>query len=346
MSGLSLVWITALVLVAAALLWMAVLIALRLRSARRNEAQATERRSIMDALLRLLRGEAVATTRLAPFVSRPRLMGEILVEIRGLVRGDDHDRLRETLRGLDLPEALARVAARGSKAARIASLEALSAIGGAAAEASLRAALVQGDPEVRLTALKGLVDAGNPIDLGHVLADLAGGAFGRSRVVVEVVREAIARTPEPALAALARADLDGFTRALLIDGLGAAGEYRAIADLIAAAEDPDPEVRAAVARAAGRLMHPAMQPALGVLLKDPAWHVRASAAEGIGMANLAILAEPVADLLGDREWWVRFRAGEALRRLGASGAAQLRRVSAGGDSLARHTAELALAEAA
>jgi len=344
-SHLDLIWLTALVLVAGALLWMAALILLRLRRARVGRRRALERREIMDALLGLLAGDDTATARLAPFVARPRLMGEIVVEFRSLVRGDDHERVQHELRRLGLPAALSERVAKGSKAGRLASLEALSALGGPEAEAVLQAALRQADADVRLAALKGLVDAGATIDLARMLDDLVAGAFGHSRLIAEIIRGTAARDALPSIAALERTDLDGFARALLIDGLGASGDYRAIPRLLEAARDRDFEARAAVARAAGQLMHPALQPALAILLEDPAWPVRASAGEAVGQAGFTTLADPLARLLEDPQWWVRFRAAEALCRLGASGAAHLKRAGMSGNPLASHTAELAIAEA-
>jgi HEAT repeat protein len=345
MSYLDLVWLTALVLVAAALLWMAALIVLRMLRTRVGQRQAVERRDIMDALLGLLAGDDTAAARLEPFVAQSRLMGEIVVEFRSLVRGDDHERVQHELRRLGLPAVLAARIATGPKASRLASLEALSALGGSEAEAGLQAALRQGDADIRLTALKGLVDAGATIDLARTLDDLAAGAFGHSRLVAEIIRASTARDPQSSVAALNRTDLDGFARALLIDGLGASGDYSAIPRLLEAARDPDLEARAAVARAAGQLMHPELQPALAILLDDPEWPVRASAAEAVGLAGFTSLAAPLARLLEDPQWWVRFRAGEALCRLGASGAAHLHWAGTGGSPLARHTADLAVAEA-
>lgn len=346
MSHLDLIWITALLLAAVTVLWMAALILLRLGRTGAEARRALERGKIMDALLGLLAGDDTATARLAPFVGRPGLMGDIVMEFRSLVQGDDHERVQRELRRLGLPAALAAHAATGSRAGRLGSLEALAALGGPEAEALLQAALRQEDAEVRLTAFKGLVDAGSTVDLATILDGLAAGTFSRSRLIAEIIRKATARDTLASIAALGRTDLDSFARALLIDGLGASGDYRAIPRLLEAAHDPDFEARAAVARAAGQLMHPGLQPALASLLDDPEWPVRASAAEAVGSAGFTALAAPLVQLLDDSQWWVRFRAGEALRRLGASGAAHLQQAGAGASPRARHTAELALAETA
>lgn len=344
--GLAVIWLTALVLAAGSLAWLSLLIVLRLVRDAREARLAHDRRAVITAMVEMLSAPAAqATEQIRPYVGRARLMAEAVLELHGLIRGADRERVLGGLRDLNLTAVLKQRLARGSKAGRLACLEALAAIGGAEAADALQAAARQADdPDVRLVAFKALSDLGALVRLETLVEEIVRQRLRPSRLLADVLRDVVAADPQEAVLALQRPDLPQIGRALVLDALGWAGDYRAIPVLNSHAADDDVEVRIAAVRALGRLQHPAAEAALARALGDPAWPVRAAAAEASGLANLSSLCDPIAALLSDPEWWVRFRAADALVRLGRTGVGRLRLLASSGEPLAQRAAELALAE--
>jgi HEAT repeat protein len=346
MSALTGLWVAALVLTGAALAWMTVLIGLRLWRRRADARRAADRQIVQGAMVAMLQGDGPAAERLRPYLGRARLMAGATLELLGLIRGSGEAVVLDELRRLGMVETLAARLTRGSQAGRLAALEALALFGGPMAEHALGAALNNSDREIRIAALKGLVTCGAPISVDTVLAQASGGARRPSRLFADILRKVTAANPADAIVALARPGLDVTSKGLLLEALGASGDYAAVEALIRATADGELEVRIAAVHALGRLMHPAAQMALAGALADPKWEVRAAAAEAAGYAGFTRLAEALGLLLGDRQWWVRFRAGAALARMGPPGLDQLRRAVAARTPLATRAAELALAEGA
>lgn len=86
-------------------------------------------------------------------------------------------------------------------------------------------------------------------------------------------------------------------------------------DLMKASHDPDPEVRAKVARGLARISDPASVEALIFLARDASWFVRVRALDALGQLR-APAGESIAfAALGDRVREVRYRAASALRRI-------------------------------
>jgi HEAT repeat protein len=100
----------------------------------------------------------------------------------------------------------------------------------------------------------------------------------------------------------------------------------------------------AAVRTLGIFGHPLGAPIAHYLLRDPDWEVRAEAAEAAGRIGLVDLAPRLCQLLSDENWWVRFRAGVALATLGPDGTELLKSLATGPDDLAGRTAGLVLAE--
>ncbi|AYV48304.1 hypothetical protein CFHF_25055 [Caulobacter flavus] len=345
MSSLTLIWATALVLIGAALTWMTGLIVARLMKESRASDRSTDRKLIIQALSGLLRGQTEAAEALSPFVRKPEVLAEAILDFQGLIRGVDQERAMGALRSLGLIQALEERIVHGSRDERLTSVEALAALGGDEVKAALRRAIRSKDPNVRMAAIKGLADAGAPPTPSRLLDYVGAGELTPSRVYAEVMRQAVASSPADGLLALRRQDLSPLMRAVLLDALGRSGAYQAVPALAAAAADADPDVRTAAVRGLGRLQHPSAADTLAGALADPAWPVRSAGAEAIGAAGLVRLAPAIAALLDDPEWWVRFRAGDALGRLGKAGRALLE-AAASDDArpVAQRAAERALAE--
>lgn len=345
MSSLTLIWVIALVLIGAALAWMSGLILARLVKETRAADRTADRKLIIQALSGLLRGQAEAGDILPPFVRRPQVLAEAVLDFQGLIRGADQERAMGALRNLGLIPVLEARIIHGSRDERLTSVEALAALGGEEVKAALRRAIRSKDPNVRMAAIKGLADAGAPPTPSRLLDYVGTGELTPSRVYSEVMRQAVAAAPADGLLALQRHDLSSLMRAVLLDALGRSGAYEAVPALALAAEDPAPDVRTAAVRGLGRLQHPSAASTLAAALVDEAWTVRSAGAEAVGAAGLVRLAPQVAALLDDPEWWVRFRAGDALGKLGKAGRGQLDAAAAdGARPVAQRAAERALAE--
>ena len=344
MSALTLVWLAALVQVVGALTWMLWLIGLRVWRQRAEARLASDHQAVLGVLVEILREVPNAPERLRPYLGRPRVLAEAVLEFLALIRGSGQEVVLDELRLLGVHQVLRAGLSLRSKSGGLAIIDALAAFGGSEADQALNLALKDRDPDVRIAALKGLAGCGAAISIRTVLAHAAKDARKPSRLLVEVVRSVASAKPDEAIQALADGDLDPLCRTLLLDALGASGAYEALPVLIASAADPDPELRTAAVRGLGRMMHPAGEAAIGVALADGNWQVRAAGAESAGHAGLSRLADGLGRLLDDPEWWVRFRAGEALSRLGVSGLERLRAAAVSDRPVAQLTATLALAE--
>jgi HEAT repeat protein len=344
MSALTLIWVTALILMVLAVGWMCSLIVVRLFHERRAARLAADRRAVTEGLSGLLRETRDATRKLEPYIGRARLMADALLDFQGLIRGSDQDRVLGQLRDLGLVEVLAGRLDRGSRAGRLTILEALAALGGEGARAAIGRAVGSSRPEVRLAAIKALADAGHAPSISRLLDYAVSGQLLPSKLYAELVRQVTATAPAMTVEALGRTDLSPALRALALDALGFSGDYHVLPALITAASHGDLEVRTAAVRALGRLQHPAGEPAIGRAMEDESWVVRSAAAEAAGAAGFSRLAAGLDRLLGDPEWWVRFRAGEALVALGRDGLGLLRQAADSERALAGRAAELALAE--
>lgn len=342
MSALALIWTAALAMCGGSLGWMLMLIALRARYARAAVRRAADRHQVGDALVSLLLGRCDLQRDLGPYRRRARLMAETLLEFLALVRGADRETVLAACRTLGVDAAFRRRLTRGSLAGRLACIEALAAFPGAETEQALVRAAA--GPKVRLAALKALKEAGGPLAIDAVVADLQAGRLKLSGLAAEFVRALAALDVRATLAALQERSLTPAIRALLLDGLGGAADYGALPELIAHTKSPAPAVRAAAVRALGRLMHPAAEPCLAQALEDGAWEVRSMAAMAIGGARFSSLAPQLAGHLADPVWHVRCQAAVALAQLGDPGRDQLRLGLASSQAPVRSAAALALAE--
>src|SRR5688572_3986819 len=93
-------WWSSLLLTLVVLGWMAGLIAARVLKTRWAELRAERRRRLMDTLLALMRGEGEAAARLVHHLPDAPLLAEATLDITGLVRGGERDRLVASLAGL------------------------------------------------------------------------------------------------------------------------------------------------------------------------------------------------------------------------------------------------------
>ena len=345
MTLLALLWWSSLVFGAAALVWMTGLILARLLRERADRKRTTDQAGVRVLFLEAMGGDAEAELRLKPYCGRARLMAEALVEVLGLVRGAERERLIDCLERLGVADRLRFRLKRGSRAGRIAAAEALAAFPDVATVDALRSALNRSrDGDFRVAALIALMDMEAAPPLREILKEIADRGLQDSLLYEPVIRRAASDAPLEALDVFILSGAPSATRAVLADALGASGDYRAVEPLSRTAAAPELELRIASVRALGLLGHPAAEEAVTNAFSDTAWEVRAAACEAAGRIGLIQAVAPLIQALGDPAWWVRFRAGEALAMLGDKGVAGLRGAGGAHQDVVRRAASLALAE--
>lgn len=234
---------------------------------------------------------------------------------------------------------------RGSRTGRLAAVEALSAFPSDKTRAELRSLQkVSSNSEIRIATVRTLMDIGDPPRVQDLIADLARWPDKDSLLYGPILRQLAINAPDDALAALGIPELRVAARAVMIDAVGASGDYRALPKLSSLAAAPEAVLRMAAVRALGSLAHPDAADTIACTLRDDAWDVRAEAATAAGKIGTATLASPLVALLDDPVWWVRFRAADALARMGNRGVEALRIAATSPIDVTQRSASLALAE--
>ncbi|MFN3538096.1 MAG: HEAT repeat domain-containing protein [Brevundimonas sp.] len=345
MTILAFLWWSSLALCLAALGWMMGLIVARLLRERRDGGRGADQQRVRVCFLEIMAGDAEAELRLKPYSRRARLMAEALLEMLGMVRGAERERLIECLARLGVHDRLRTRLHRGSEAGRVAAAEALSAFADVATVEALRDALKRSRSRgFRVAVLTALLDMDAAPPLESLLTEITAQGLQDSLLYAPVIRRAAVASPLEALDVfiLGRVTVDAL--AVLADALGASGDYRAIEPLMKAAAAPQLELRIASVRALGLLGHPSAEPAVTRAFSDPAWEVRSAACEAAGRIGLVQATPLLIEALADPAWWVRFRSGEALGAMGDKGVASLRLAVTLDQGVVRRAASLALAE--
>jgi HEAT repeat protein len=105
------------------------------------------------------------------------------------------------------------------------------------------------------------------------------------------------------------------TRIIGAWALSEAADRTALRQLLAASQDPEPEVRAKVARALSRIPLPESIEAALRLARDPVWFVRLRALAALGQMRASSAESLALDRLQDEVREVRFRAAATLRQI-------------------------------
>ncbi len=345
MSTLAGLWWTSLLLAALALIWMSGLVLARFVREKADKRRDLDRARVRAACLDIVQGAGAAASGLMPFRRRARLMSENLLEFLAIVRGGEQQSLVSAYRSLGVDGRIRGRLMRGGKAGRMAAAEAIAAFPGPETVAALqRLTREHGDAEIRIAAVKSLIDLDAPPALRDLLADMQTQGVSESLLYLPVVQRMTRLDPDGALELFADASVEPAARALMADALGQSGDYRAVPPLSAAAADPDRSLRISAVRSLGVLAHPAAAEAIIRALEDSEWEVRSAACEAAGRIGLTAALPALAIRLTDQIWWVRFQAAEAMTGMGRKGIESLR-VAAGAElDIVRRAASMALAE--
>lgn len=310
---LSLIWMTALVLMLLAVGTLAALIVARVRREHEERADPNRRDRISKSLLQFaMAGGEQPALAVSNAVER-KILIETALDAAQIMRGPAKERLVQFLRDIGLDERLRRQTRRGSLRDRLAALEALRLFPDARTIATLRRAEHSRDLRVWLAALRTRTEVDAGPDMFGLMELAARPGASKSQIMHELVAARAHVNLLEALRALNSAR--GLPRALLIRAIGETGQREALAPLQVALHNPDPETRAAAAGALGALGFAAVADGLARATRDVDWRVRLKAAEAIGRLGLWKHANCLEPLLDDRVWWVRFRAEEALQKL-------------------------------
>lgn len=330
---------------ALALTWMSGLVLARVLRARSDARRGADRARVRAACLDIVQGSGDAAFRLRPFQRRARLMSETLLEFLAIVRGGEQDALVSAYRSLNIDDRMRARLSRGGKPGRLAAAEAIAAFPGPETIAALeRIVRKHRDAEIRITAIKSLIDLDAPPTLRDLLSDMRTQGVSDSLLYLPVVQRMTKLDPDQALELFTDGAVDPAARALIADALGRSGDYRAVLPLCDAASDPNRALRLSAVRGLGVLAHPAASDAIVRALEDPEWEVRSAACEAAGRIGLTAALPALVRCLADEVWWVRFQAGEAMTGMGQMGVQSLR-LAAGADvDVVRRAASMALAE--
>ena len=200
----------------------------------------------------------------------------------------------------------------------------------------LRAAYVDGTPDVRAAVVAIAAEQTAPAADDLLLDILVTGAHPRSRTATELAPRARRLLPELlALTADDDPEVRYWALMLLRD---AADDERVKGAAVDASVDSSGTVRAAAARVLGSTGAHDVQHVLRTLLADEVFFVRAHAARAVGEIGAESLADDIAALLGDTNWWVRAAAKESLFLLGESGLVAASEMLEDADGFARDSA--------
>lgn len=270
------------------------------------------------------------------------IVGDLIFEMRQILRGEGAARLVELANaggGVEIERRNLQSRNPGKRAEALRRIT----IYGEAAVPALHAALGDPDPVVRTAAAVELTAVDSAPPLALLAEHMRVGVDTSSEDLRRIFRRAVAAEPRAAVAMLVDGATPDDLRQLLIDGLGHAGDYQALAIIDAMMHHANPEVRAETLRALASLGHPQSGATATEALADVDWRVRSQAANCVRRIGSVQAVPALIPLLDDDQWWVRFRAAEALATLSDEGRRRLADAATQGDR-AGQVAQLVLAE--
>ena len=271
---------------------------------------------------------------------------DLTVEILEFLRGDEKQRLAARATEAGVAATLHRRLRKGNARRRILAAAALGNFRDEPTHAALLEALDDATLDVRLTAALSLGKNGQAPPPEKLIRRI--GLYGSdATLLVGLVLFRIAQSdPASVRSLLLDVATRPSTRAASAGALARVNDFAAVPIITQLALQADhwaselPHYLEAI----GDLGHPAGTPAVLQGLDSRSTEVRAAAARAAGRI-VALAALPRLErLLGDPDWWVRFHAARALLQLDSAGETLLRRAALRVDEPARETAVLTLAE--
>ena len=343
MSFVALIWLVAWSVCAFAIAILIGLVAHRGWANRRADARRREREHYIELLK--ARAERPAG---APSVPAGDVLTDLSVDILELFRGDEKQRFAERVARAGATGRLHARLRRGGARVRILTAAALEHFKDEKTKAVLTEALDDRNRIVRLTAALSLAAQGQVPTPEEVIRRLGIGDRETSLLTVLLLVELAQRDVGNVRSLLLDTATAPATRAATAEALARCDDFAAVPIIVALAMDADPWA-SELPRYLGALAefeHPAGSAAVLHCLDSPSAEVRAAAARAAGRIGIEPALDSLERLLGDADWWVRFHAAHALLRLGDEGRERLQRTAGRDDEPARETAALTLAEQA
>jgi HEAT repeat protein len=343
LSILTLFWLVSWSVCGFALANLIILIVYRKWANLRAEVRRREREQYIELLK--ARAEQPAGTSPGP---ADDVLTDLTVEILELVRGDAKQEFAERMAGAGTAGRLHARLRRGDARTRILAAAALANFGDEETKAALTEALDDRNPEVRLTAALSLAAEGQAPSPEEVIRRLGIGEGETSLLTVMLLVEMAQTDVGNVRSLLLEATTTPATRAAAAEALARCDDFAAVPIIAALAMDADPWA-SELPRYLGALAeieHPAGSTAVLHCLDSPSAEVRAAAARAAGRIGIEPALDRLERLLGDADWWVRFQAAHALLRFGEEGRGRLNSIALRNEEPARETAAITLAEQA
>ena len=339
---LQIIWLSSFAMATLSVAGMLLLIIRRMILSRGERKRAQWRDALMLRIVDYLDGTGDYASLVKLARQHPDIAGELIGEMRQLVRGAHRDKLSELVVTLGLIEFnLKRLKHRDARQRRLAAAW-LAVAPGESVAAALHAALDDRDYYVRLEAVRSLTELRAVRSVLELVEKLGGEVERHSRVLYQIFRQLVPQLNDQMLGLLTSSQSIP-VKVLALDALGKTGDGALVAPIAALVDDPSPELRAKALRSLGELGYPDAAPFVLRALDDESWRVRTQAANCAGRISCLAAIPRLTELLADEQWWVSYRSAEALYALGEEGRRALASVAAS-PSRAGRVSELVMAE--
>jgi HEAT repeat protein len=274
------------------------------------------------------------------------VLTDLVVDLLELVRGDEKARFAERAARLGAVARLHERLRRGNVRVRVLAAVALANFNDIETQEALTEALDDRNPRVGRVAALSLAATGKSPAPKEVIRRLRIGEHEASLLIVMLLVGMAQSDVESVRSLLLDPGTSEDLRAATAEALAACNDVAAVPDIARLAMDADPrsgELPRFLAALAD-IGHPAGSMAVLHWLDSSSAQVRAAAARAAGRIRVEPALDRLESLLGDPDWWVRFQAAQALLRLGEEGQSRLNLAAARNEEPAAETASLTLAE--
>ena len=274
------------------------------------------------------------------------VLTDLAVDLLELVRGDEKARFAERVASAGAVARLHKRLRRGNVRVRVLAAAALANFHDNDTHEALTEALDDRNARVGRVAALSLAATGKSPAPKDVIRRLRIGEHEASLLIVMLLVGMAQSDVESVRSLLLDPDTSEDLKAATAEALALCNDVAAVPAISRLAMDADPgasELPRYLGALAG-IEHPAGSPAVLHWLNASSAQVRAAAARAAGRIGVEPALDQLEQLLGDPDWWVRFQAARALLRLGEEGQRRLNLAAARNEEPARETASLTLAE--
>ena len=311
----------------------------------RAKGRASARKMQREHYIELLKAGAEETSGDAA-VPADDVLTDLAVELLELVRGDEKARFAERMARAGTVTRLHARLSRGNVRSRVLAAAALANFNDRGTQAALAKALDDRNPRVGRIAALSLAAIGRAPEPREVFRRLRLREHEASLLIVMLLVGMARSNVEGVRMFLIDPDTSASLKAATAVALALCNDVGAVHAIAKLAMDADPE-SSELPRYLGALAdigHPAGSQAVLHWLDSSSAQVRAAAARAAGRIGVEPALDRLEHFLGDPDWWVRFQAAQALLRFGKAGERRLNFAAARNDAPAHETASLTLAE--